>query len=221
MHLNVVSDHEEVASNPNLELGEDQDKEIMFRVLSRAHSKPPIKVTPYDGKLDINIVLDWISDIEKFSEYKNTSNNRKVNIVVTKLKGHTSLWWEHFQIDRQRKGKKKKRTWENMMNKIKKRFLLVDYQVNLLRKIQNLKQKDMSVNDYTKEFYRLHIRSRHVDDEIEKVARYLNGLRFGMQDEIIFVKLNSVEEANQYALKSKEILAKRYEQRQRGRCGRF
>ena len=82
-----------------------------------------------------------------------------------------------------------------MVNKIKKRFLPVDYQVNLLRKMQNLRQKDMTVKEYTKEFYRLEIISRHVDDEVKKVARYLNGLRSRIQDEIIFVKLENVEEA--------------------------
>ena len=35
----------------------------------------------------------------------------------------------------------------------------------------------MSVKEYTKDFYKLDIRSRHVDDEVEKVARYLNGLK--------------------------------------------
>ena len=44
-----------------------------------------------------------------------------------------------------------------------------------------MKQKDMSVKDYIEEFYRLDIRSIHVDDEIEKVVRYPNGLRFWIQ----------------------------------------
>ena len=69
--------------------------------------------------------------------------------------------------------------------------------MNLLGKIQNLRQKDASVKDYTEEFYRLDIRSGHVDDEVDKVARYLKGLRYGIQDEISFVKLESVEEAYQ------------------------
>ena len=99
------------------------------------------------------------------------------------------------EIDRQRKGKKKIKTWEKMVSKIKKKFLPTDYQVNLLRRMQNMKQNDMSVKDYTKEFYRLDIRFGHVDDEIEKVSRYLNGLRFGIQDEMSFVKVDSVEEA--------------------------
>lgn len=53
----------------------------------------------------------------------------------------------------------------------------------------------MTVKDYTEEFYRLDIRSGHVDDEFKKIARYLNGLRYGIQDEISFMKLESVEEA--------------------------
>ena len=74
---------------------------------------------------------------------------------------------------------------------------------------------------YTKEFYRLDIRSGHMDDDVEKVARYINGLRSRIKDEISFAKLESVEEAYQYALKAKEILTKKHEQRQIGRGGRF
>ena len=77
------------------------------------------------------------------------------------------------------------------------------------------------MKEYTEEFYRLDIRSGHVDDDVEKIVRYINGLRYGFQDEISSVKFESVEEAYQYALKAKEILTKKHEQRQRGRGGRF
>ena len=79
----------------------------------------------------------------------------------------------------------------------------------------------MTVKDYTEELYRLDIRFGHVDDDVEKIARYINGLRSEIQDEISFVKLESIEEAYQYALKDEEILTKKHEQRQRGRGGRF
>ena len=82
-----------------------------------------------------------------------------------------------------------------MVNKIKKKFLFADFQVSLFRKMQNLKQKDMTVKEYTEEFYRLDIRFGHVDDEVEKVARYLNGMRSRIQDEMNYVKVDSVEEA--------------------------
>jgi hypothetical protein len=69
-------------------------------VFSREHSNHVVEVFPYDGKLDTNIVLDWISNMEKLFEFKGTPNNRKVKIVVTRLKGHASLWWEHLQTGR-------------------------------------------------------------------------------------------------------------------------
>ena len=134
-----MSDDEVAAPNHNPEPEEDQDEERLLRVLSRENSKPVVEVVPYDGKLDTNAVMDWISDMEKFFEYENTPNNRKVKIAVTKLKGHASLWWEHLQTDRQRRGKEKIRTWPKMVNKVKNKFLLADYQVSLLRKMQNMK----------------------------------------------------------------------------------
>ena len=79
----------------------------------------------------------------------------------------------------------------------------------------------MTVIEYTEEFYRLDIRFGHVDDDVEKIARYINGLRYRLKDEISFLKLESVEEAYQYVLKDEEILTKKHEQRQRGRGGRF
>ena len=72
----------------------------MLRVLSRENSKPTIEVVPHDGKLDINVLLDWISEMKKFFEYENTSDNRKVKIIVTRLKGHASLWWKNFKNNR-------------------------------------------------------------------------------------------------------------------------
>ena len=122
-------------------------------------------------------MLDWISDMEKFFEYENTPDNRKVKIAVTRLKGPASLWWEHLQTDRQRRGKENIRTWLKMVNKVKKKFLPSDYQVSLLRKMQNLRQKDMTVKDYIEELYRLDIKYGHVDDDVEKTVRYINGLR--------------------------------------------
>ena len=92
MYLDGVSDDEAVVPNPNSKPKEDQDDEILLRVLSREHSKPAIEVIPYDGELDTNVVLDWISNMEKFFEYENTPDNRKVKIAVTRLKGHSSLW---------------------------------------------------------------------------------------------------------------------------------
>ena len=86
--------------------------------------------------------------MEKFFECENTPDNIKVKIAVIRLKGHASLWWKHLQTDRQRRGKEKIRTCPKMVNKVKIKFLPIDYQLSLLRKMQNLRQKDMTVKVY-------------------------------------------------------------------------
>ena len=115
--------------------------------------------------------------MEKYFDFECTVKDKKVKFSCTKLKGHASLWWEHLQTDRKRRGKEKIKSWDRMVNKLKTKFMPVDYQISLFEKLQNLKQKEYSVTEYTEEFYKLNIRSEHSEDEIEQVARYVNGLR--------------------------------------------
>ena len=42
-----------------------------------------------------------------------------------------------------------------MVAKLKDKFLPTDYMISLFRKLQNLRQKESTVNKFTKEFYKL------------------------------------------------------------------
>ena len=53
----------------------------------------------------------------------------------------------------------------------------MDYELDLFKKMQGLNQVEKYVQEYTKEFYRVLIRTTHAEDGKEKVAHYLNGLR--------------------------------------------
>ena len=65
-----------------------------------------------------------------------------------------------------------------MVAELKGKFLPNNYQLSLFRKIQNLRQKQLIVKEYTEEFYKVNIRAGYVEDCPERVARYINGLRF-------------------------------------------
>jgi hypothetical protein len=47
----------------------------------------------------------------------------------------------------------------------------------------------MTVKEYTEEFYRINIRDFHRENDDEKVARYMNGLRYDIQDEMSMVTI--------------------------------
>ena len=49
--------------------------------------------------------------------------------------------------------------------------------------------------EYAKEFYKVNIRDGYTEDNSEKVSKYMNGLRFDIQDEMSLFSPKSVEEA--------------------------
>ena len=50
----------------------------------------------------------------------------------------------------------------------------------------------MTVKEYIEEFFRLSIRAGQIQGDIERVARYVNGLRYEIQYEIILLNLKTV-----------------------------
>ena len=80
----------------------------------------------------------------------------------------------------------------------------MDYSQNLFPRFQNLKQKLSSVQDYTNEFYKLSMHIEHQQNNEQMVARYVNGLKFSIQDKLSMHCVNSMEEAYQLALKDEE-----------------
>jgi hypothetical protein len=104
-----------------------------------------------------------------------------------------------------------------MVAKMKEKFIPKDYQITLFRRMQNLRQKLMTVKEYTEEFYRINIRAGHRESDDEKVVRYMNGLRYDIQDEMSMMTLRNVEDAYQMALKAEEKLSRKQGQRGRGR----
>jgi len=181
------------------ELGDDSDEEVLtatdgsdeeapelrlLRSILLASSKPETEISNYDGSLFADVLLDSISELDKYFENEEVREDKRVKFAATKLKGHALLWWDNVQEDRKRLNKLPIRKWSRMVEKLKGRFLPKDYQVELCRRVQNLRQKGMTVKEYTKEFYRVNLRACYTDETPEKTARYVNGLRMEILDEI-------------------------------------
>jgi hypothetical protein len=154
--------------------------------------------------------------MDKYFDYEDVEEEKKVRHVVTRLKGHATLWWDELQADRRRKGKQNIKSWDRMVAKLKEKFIPKDYQINLFRRMQNLRQKGMTVKEYTEEFYRLNIRVGQRERDEEKVSRYINGLRYDIQDKINMATVRTVEDVYQIALKAEEKLARKQSQQNRG-----
>jgi hypothetical protein len=58
----------------------------------------------YEGNLDAKELLDWIRSMDKHFDNEDVDEERKVKQVVTRLKGHATLWWDELQNGSQVEG---------------------------------------------------------------------------------------------------------------------
>lgn len=103
-----------------------------------------------------------------------------------------------------------------MEAKLKEKFLPKDYQIMLYRQVQNLKQRGMTVKEFTEEFYKLNLRAGYVGDTPKKTARFVNGLRGEILDEISILSPRTLDEAYQFSLKAEEKINRKQNVRRGG-----
>lgn len=219
-YLSDKEEGEEESSQGGSKVEMDPDDLRMEKLLKEVKgegSKIKIDLPVYGGKLDSEEILDWIGALDNYFEYEYVPEEKRVNFSKKKLKGHALLWWDYVQDERRKKGKSKITSWDRMVTKLKCKFLHSDYNIQLFRRLQNLKQKDMEVQAYTEEFYKLSIREGHIEDDVEKVERYINGLRYNLQDELSLTNPRMMEECYKLAIKAEDKLRRWQEKQSRGR----
>ena len=163
-----------------------------------------IDVSNYVDSLKLEELIDWLNEMGNFVEWKPMTEEKKMKFACMKLKGHAMIWWDHLQKEQVRNGKEKLRTWTKMEKRLREKFLPMDYSQTLFRRFQNLKQNLSLVQDYIDEFYKLSMRIENQENNEQMAARYVNGLKFSIQDELSMHHVNSMEEAYRLALKVEE-----------------
>jgi len=123
------------------DVGAEEDEELadvtpemrFFKSVLRSTFQPKLEVLIYMGSLSHEELIDWNIDMDKFFDYEETEEGKKVKFLVTKSKGHAALWWDGVQAERRRLGKQPIKNWNRMMEKLKSKFLPSDYEQTLFR----------------------------------------------------------------------------------------
>jgi hypothetical protein len=113
--------------------------ERLFRAVARIGAREKMEIHMYEGNLDVEEILDWIRALDKYFDYEDVEEEKKVKNVVTRLKGYAALWCDELQADRRYKGKQEIKSWDIMVAKMKSKFIPKDYQIILFRRMQNLR----------------------------------------------------------------------------------
>ena len=102
-----------------------------FRSILGATSRSRLEFPTYDGSLVAEHLIDWISELDKYFEYDEVEEDKRVRLAVTRLKGHASLWRDSVQAERQRKNKLLIKSWDRMVSKMRANFFPKYYQLIL------------------------------------------------------------------------------------------
>ena len=124
-----------------------------------------------------------------------------MKLVAIKMGKNASFLWENLKRQHQRDGKKKIETWENMKKELKMKYLPFHYRQDIFLKIQNLKQLNLTVEEYSAEFENLMIKGDLQEAKDQSIARYLASLRFEISKTIQLQPYNTLQDVIKLALK--------------------
>jgi hypothetical protein len=71
---------------------EDAAEECLFRDVARIGAREKIDILMYEGNLDVEEMLDWFRALDKYFDYEDIEEDKKVKHVVTRLKGNATMW---------------------------------------------------------------------------------------------------------------------------------
>jgi hypothetical protein len=162
----------------------------------------------FNGQLQIEGFLDWLVLVERFFDYMDIPEDKKVKLVAYRLLGGASAWWEQLQSTRLRQRKGMVQTWTKMKRLLRSRYLPPDYEQILFKQYQECRQGARTVEAFLEEFHRLSSRNNLLETEAQQVARFVGGLRWAIQDRVAMQTVYMLTEAVALAIKAETQLDK-------------
>ncbi|KAL4291601.1 hypothetical protein GQ457_14G015160 [Hibiscus cannabinus] len=153
--------------------------------------------------------LEWEKKIEHIFECHNYSERKKVQIAALEFTHYAINWWNQLTVNRRRNGERPVSTWDEMKAIMRKRFIPTHYHRELLRKLQNLTQGSMSVEDYFKEMELAMIRANIEEDQETTIARFVSGLNPEIADTVELQYYVDLEEVVHLAIKVEKQLKRK------------
>ena len=93
-----------------------------------------------------------------------------------------------------------------MKKELKRKYLPINYKQEIYHKLHNLKQKELSVDEYTASFDHLMMQGELVEPEEQSIARYIGGLRYDIANMLQLQTYLSMNDVCKLALKIEKQL---------------
>ncbi|XP_071933764.1 uncharacterized protein [Coffea arabica] len=177
--LDLPDDEADLRTNPFEEEEDDTNQETPLRTI-RVPLGPQSR-----SKREARPSNDHIPGIKmKIPPFHTYSEEQKVKLAVVEFTDYAVVWWDQLSTSRRRSREPTIQTWTELRRLMRKRFVPSHYYRDLYQKLQTLNQGARSVEDYHKEMEILMLRADIMEDREATMARFLNGLRPEIADQV-------------------------------------
>ncbi|CAL2237611.1 unnamed protein product [Prunus armeniaca] len=164
---------------------QDPDERVMRSV--------KVDAPNFDGELNPKALLDWLATMDRYFEWHDMSEARRVRFAKIKLVGQAGLFWTNVETQLERAGEEPIIHWGEMKERLKQKYLPLSYEQSLLDEWQTLRQDDMLVAEYIAKFEEFMLRCDIREDRRMTLSQFRSGLRPELQRELIPHTVNTLE----------------------------
>ena len=86
-----------------------------LRFVLGSRSRPKASLSTHDGNFSAEGLIDRIGELDQYFDNEEIEEDKKVKLVVTRLKGHATLWWDSVQAERKKKKKSAIKSWDSLI----------------------------------------------------------------------------------------------------------
>jgi len=133
--------------------------------------------------------------MDRFFEWHNLSNNRKVRFAKMKLINKAKIYWRDVEDCLEMRGKPSIIDWIKMKQKLLEKYVPQSYRNKLLDQWNNLRQGNKSINEYITQFNDYMIRCAIRENEAMTLRRFCKGLNDDLRKEVVFQGVSTLNQA--------------------------
>ncbi|MQM17764.1 hypothetical protein Taro_050741 [Colocasia esculenta] len=170
---------------------EDRDDQIVRSVR--------VDVPTFDGSLDPKVYLDWEAAMDRYFEWYEMTDGRRVRFAKMKLLGQAQTYWVNVESLLMQRHQDRIETWDDMKAKLREKYLPATCRQRLIDRWQSLTQGSRPVSEYIAEFDEYLLRCGVHEESAMTLSRFRKGLRPIYQRELFRRNVTTLEYAYQVA----------------------
>jgi hypothetical protein len=109
-------------------------EEPFMKALKTINSKALEGIPLFSGKMDLDLIMEWIEGMENHFECDGVSNAQKVKVEKSRLRGTALTYWKFVRTERDLEGKSPIVTCKGMVAKNRQDYIPEDYEIQLHRR---------------------------------------------------------------------------------------